>query len=49
MTINAADMPWLKEEIKKFRQSLMKKAIDQANPADRLYAIGIQLFPVDHA
>lgn len=48
VTVRESDIGWVKEEIKKFRQQLMKKLIDSSEPSERIYALAIQYFPVDH-
>lgn len=47
VSLNQEDYQWIKEEIKVFRRSLLKKISDKTTNEDRVYALSIQFFPLD--
>ncbi len=46
MTIHKDDLKEVKVEIEKFRQFVMQKMSSKTTPADHVYSLGIQFFPI---
>lgn len=47
MTIDPDDLDLLREEIKKFRHSFLKKSSETLKKPKRIYGLNIQFFPID--
>lgn len=46
INIDQSDLPDIQNEIRNFRQALMKKITSKTTPADQIYSLCIQFFPI---